>query len=124
MDQNMWNLSTLVLEGPVCFMQQGIKFTKVWDVMCFFSNTLIWCNTPTHPHCHAHTQTETHTKHDPRDWINHTKYILMPSVMCSQQLSVLHWMNNLETSKIYITEFHNIFAFQTLLTCKSHIYID
>ena len=44
--------------------------------------------------------------------------------MCSQQLSVLiewiigsvlHWINNLLISKIYFT-FHDVFAFQKLLT--------
>ena len=52
------------------------------------------------------------------------KYILIPSAMCSQQLSILHWINNLLISQIYPTEFHNFFAFQKLLTCRSHIFVD
>ena len=52
------------------------------------------------------------------------KYRLTPSVMCSQQLYVLHRMNNLVISKIYFTEFHNVFAFQKLLTCRSHLSVD
>ena len=42
------------------------------------------------------------------------KHILTSSDMCSQQLSVSHWLNNL-LSKIYFTEFHKDFAFQKLL---------
>ena len=52
------------------------------------------------------------------------EYILTPPVMCLQQLPVLHWMNNLLTSKICFTEFHNFFAFQKLLTCRSRISAD
>ena len=44
--------------------------------------------------------------------------------MCSQQLCVLHRMNNLMISKYYFTEFHNVFAFQKLLSCRNHISID
>ena len=39
----------------------------------------------------------------------------------SQQSFVLHWLNNSLVSKIYVTEFYNVFAFQKLLTCTSHI---
>ena len=52
------------------------------------------------------------------------KYILTPSVMCSQQLHVLHRMNNLVISKIYFTEFHSVFGFQKLLTCRSHLSVN
>ena len=44
--------------------------------------------------------------------------------MCSQQLSVLHLINNLLISKIYFTEFHKVFTFQKLLTCGSHVSVD
>ena len=27
----------------MCFMQQGINFTKVWHTMWFFTSILIWC---------------------------------------------------------------------------------
>ena len=41
-------------------------------------------------------------------------HILTPAAMWSQQLFALHWMKNLLISNIYVTEFHNIFAFQKL----------
>ena len=44
--------------------------------------------------------------------------------MCSQQLSALHLMNNLLISKTYFLEFHSVFAFQKLLTCRSRIFVD
>ena len=40
--------------------------------------------------------------------------------MCSQQLCVLHWMNDLLISKIDITEFHNVFAAQKFMTLKTN----
>ena len=42
--------------------------------------------------------------------------------MCLQQLSVLHLLNNLLTSKIYVPEFHRIP--QKLSTCRSHLFVD
>ena len=51
-----------------------------------FASTLIW----------YHTQTNTHRAYrDQQTDTNRYKYILTPSVMCTQQLPVLHWMNNL-----------------------------
>ena len=70
----------------VCFMQQDLTFTEVWD-MWFFAGTLIWYYT--HTNTHPYTQ---HTQ-GPVDWHPY-KYIFTPPVMYSQQLSLLHWMNN------------------------------
>ena len=60
---------------------------------------------------HSHTSKDTQHKQGSRDWHNHVNIILAPPVLCSQQLSELHCINNLLISKIYFTEFHNIFAF-------------
>ena len=49
------------------------------------------------------------------------KHIITPPVRCSQHLSVSHGMNNL---KIYFIDFHNVFAFQKLLFCRSHVSVD
>ena len=65
-------------------------------MMWFFASILIWhathsgSNSPTHPY----------------------KYIFSPLFMCSQQLSVSHWINNLLIQKIYFTVFHSVFAFK------------
>ena len=63
-----------------------------------------------------------HKKHKAQTGVNRLthqyKYTLTPRVRCSKQLSVLHWMNNLLISKIYLTEFHNVVAFQKLLTIE------
>ena len=53
------------------------------------------------------------------------KYILTPPVLCSYQMSVLYSMNNLLISKIYVTEFYNVFAVvKKSLACRSHMSID
>ena len=76
----------------VCFMQQVIKFTEV-SHMWFFAGTVIWYHTQRHT---AHSGTSKLT--DPY------KYIFTSPVMCSQQLPLLHWMNNSLISKIYFQE--------------------
>ena len=63
------------------------------------------------------------TKHTRRPRLAHPyKYILTPYVMCSKHLPALNWMKNLLASKIYITKFHNVFAFQKLT--RNHISVD
>ena len=44
--------------------------------------------------------------------------------MCSQQLSVLQWMNNIIILKIYSTEFHNVFDLQKLLVEVTDMLLD
>ena len=44
--------------------------------------------------------------------------------MCSQQLSVLQWMNNIIILKIYSIEFHNVFDFQKLLVEVTDMLLD
>ena len=69
----------------------------------------------------SHTK-KRHTTHSGANRLTHPdKYILTSPVMCWQQLSVLHWMNNLLMSRIFFTETHNVFTFQKLLSCRSHI---
>ena len=63
------------------------------------------------------------TKHTRRPRLAHPyKYILTPYVTCSKHLPALNWMKNLLASKIYITKFHNVFAFQKLP--RNHISVD
>ena len=56
----------------------------------------------------THRQTR-NTTHTGGNRLTHT-YKYTPTIMCSQQLSVLHFMNNSLISKFYFTEFHNVFA--------------
>ena len=72
------------------------------------------------PHCsNAHTHTQRHTAQSGANILKHPyKYKLKPPVMCSQYLSILHWMNNLWISKIY---FPRCILFQKLLTYRGHI---
>ena len=81
-------------------------------MMWFFGSTVIW----------YHTHKQRHTAHSGANRLTYPyKYILISPFMCSQLLSVLHWINNLLISKIYFTESQNVFGFQKVLTCKSHI---
>ena len=83
----------------VCFMQQGIKCIEVWHLMWFFAGTLIWY------HKNTYTQTQRHTVHSGASRLTHPyKYIFTPPFMCSQQLSLLHWMSNSLISKIYFPQ--------------------
>ena len=51
------------------------------------------------------THMQTHTTHSESNRLTQPyKYILTPPAMCSQQLSVLHWMNNSLISKIYFPQ--------------------
>ena len=56
-------------------------------------------------------QKQIHAAHSGTDRLTHPqKNILTPPVKCSQQRSVLHWLNNSLIWKMYFTEFHNVFA--------------
>ena len=70
----------------VCFLQQGIKFTEVWHIMCFL--LVLWFDI-------THTNTQTHTAHSGASRLAHPyKCIFTPSVMCSQQLLYyIKWLN-------------------------------
>ena len=75
------------------------------------------------------TQTNKYTQHTEHRGTNRMtypyKYILTPPVLCSHQMPGLYSMNNLLISKIYFTEFYNVFAVeQKSLTCRSHISFD
>ena len=51
------------------------------------------------------THTQTHTAYSGASRLTHPyKYIFSPTVMCSQQPSLLHWMNNSLISKIYFPQ--------------------
>ena len=70
-------------------MQQHFKFTDDTEDMVFAS-TLIWF-----------THTLTNTQNTQTNRLTHKhKYILTPPVVCTQQIAVLHWMNNLLIQKV------------------------
>ena len=79
------SLDTVVPEGlTVCFMQQGITFTKIGEKMQIFTSTLILYL--------SHIYRQRHTAHTGTNRLTYSyKNIYPPPVMCSQQLSVLHW---------------------------------
>ena len=69
-----------------CFTQ-GVKFTDVWHIKRYFSGTLILY--------HTHKYTQKHTEQSgPNRLTQPHKHILKPPAMRSQQISVLHWINN------------------------------
>ena len=99
----MLNLGTLVLQEPYdLFYARTHQFIEVQHMMYF--------------HLTSGTQKQRHTVHSGANRVTHPyKHILKPPVMCSQKLSILYG--------IY-TEFHNVFAFQKLVTCRGHIFLQ
>ena len=64
-------------------------------------------------------QTQRHPAHSGASRLTHPyKYIFRTTVTCSQQLSLLHWMNNSLIPKNFSTI---PFSVQKLFTYKSHI---
>ena len=89
------------------------QFTE--HMTCFFAIILTW----------YHTNTRRLTAHTGANRMTYPyKYILTPPILCSEQLSVLHSMNKLLTSKINFTGFYNVLAVHKSLTCRSHISVD
>ena len=98
----------------------------MYDVVFrYYSDLISHTYTHTHTHTHAHAHTRRQIAHTDANGLTHPyKYMLTLPVMCSKQLPVLNWMNNFVASKIYILEFHDVFAFEKLLTCKNHKSVD
>ena len=78
-------------------------------------------------HTHTHIYTQRHTAHPGASRLTHRyKYIFTPTVMCSQQLSLLHWMKKSLVSKIFFPQclfFSKIIHLQKsylLIRCYSH----
>ena len=91
------------------------QFTEAEHMTCFFAIILTW----------YHTNKRRHTAHTGANRMTYPyKYILTPPILCSEQLSVLHSMNKLLTSKINFTGFYNVLAVHKSLTCRSHISVD
>ena len=87
----------------MCFMQQGIKLT---DTVLLFTSTLTWYHTYTLTLMHIHT--EKHTTHTGADIP--ILFILTQTYVLRGAVHVICWYQK-------ITEFHNFFVFQKLLTC-------
>ena len=91
-----------------CQVYWGLKYDVVF---CWYSDLI------------SHTQTHTHTSHLGASRPTHPcKYIFSPTVMCSQQLCLLHWMNNSLTSKIHFPQC--LFFSKIIHLPKSYLLID
>ena len=98
----------------VC-LQQGFSLLRsnIWSGFLLVSDLI------------SHTNKQTYTAHrGPIDWHTHINIYQHHCYVLTEQISVLQWGNNSLISKIYFTEFHNVFAFEKLLTCQSHISVD
>ena len=88
MDLQMPSVGTLVPEGPWCVLCNKTSSLPSWHIMWLFAGTVIWYHTP-------HTKTQRHTAHSGASRCTRPyKYIFTPPYLCSQQLSLLYWMNN------------------------------
>ena len=87
----------------MCFMQQGIKFTEVRNMMWFFTGTLILS-----PHTQTHKHTNTHSTLRVSRLTHPYKYYLH-NLLCAHS-SYLYYitlndsMNNSTISKIYFPQ--------------------
>ena len=80
-----------------------------------------WCSFCWYADLISHTQTG--TTHLGASRPTHScKYIFTPTVTCSQQLSLLHWMNNSLTSKIHFPQC--LFFSKIIHLPKSYLLID
>ena len=72
---------------------------------------------------HTHEQIHVQNTKESIDWHINIYWHHLGGVpdICSKQLPILHWINQSPISKIYFTEVNSIFAFQKLVTCRSHI---
>ena len=94
------SLCTLVPEGRSCVFY-ATRHQVYWGLIqvsfCWYSDLFDI----------THTNTHKHTAYSEASRLTHPyKYIFLPSVMCSMQLSLLHWMNNsLEFKNLLSTMF-------------------
>ena len=91
----------------MCVLCNKVSSLLRSDTSWFFTGTLIWYHTYTQTNTHTHTHTHTHkdTKHTRASRLTQPyKYIFISPAMCSQQLSLLHWMNNSLIPKIYFLQ--------------------
>ena len=74
---------------------QPVKLNPSYGFLLVLWFDITHTNTHTHTHTHTHTYTKTQTKAHMTTGVNRLthpyKYISTPPVMCSQQLSVIHW---------------------------------
>ena len=100
MDLYISSLGILESEGS-CYVFYATRCPGYWGLTynVFFVGILIWY------HTHTYTHTQIHTANSGTNRLTHPyKYILPTPVMFSQQLFVLHWMNNSLISKVYFSQ--------------------
>ena len=109
-------LGTLVPEGP-WYVFHATRCQVYWDLTCNVVFCWYWFDIT-----NTRTQTQRYTtlkgqKNDTQPY----KYLFTPPVTCSQQLSLLHWMNN---SLILNNNFpHGLFFSRIIHLCKSYLLI-
>ena len=117
MDLQVSTIGNLVPEGPCCVFYGNKSSSLLRSDTRYGFLLVLWFDI-------THTNNDTKDPQGPIRLTHSCKYILASLVMYSQQLSVLHRLNNSLISKLYFTEFQNAFAFQNLLTCRSHISVE
>ena len=105
MDLHMLSLGTLYQKDLDCVLCNKASSLLRSDTWCGF--LLVFWFDITHTHTHIDTQ---HTQGGSR-LTDLYEYIFTLPAMSSQQLSLLHWMNNLLISKIYLPQFCLFFFF-------------
>ena len=116
-DLHMSSHGTLVSQGPCgVFDAKTHQFSEVYCMPWFF--VVLWFDIK-----YTNTYTNEGTQHTQGLIDGHIYFMLTPPVMCSQQLSVFHLMNNLLISKIYITQCFWLSSTMSLL-CKNYWLVE
>ena len=109
-------LSFKILMHVLCNKVSSLLRSDTW---CSFLLVLWFDITHTQK---TQTHTQRHTTHSQASRPTHPfKYTFTPTVMCSQQLSLLHWMNNSVTSKTY---FPQCFFFSKIIHLQKSCWLD
>ena len=114
MDLHMFSLGTLVPEGPWC-----VFLAKRHQVYWGLTHIVVFCW-----HSDLISHTKTHTTHSGASRLTHTHIkMYLHHLLCAHSSYLLyytkwiiHWYQKFT--------FHNVFSFQNLFTCKSHVSID
>ena len=112
--------TSYVMKNPLYWLPTFLKFCPILSICCFqpsppaiFDFLFLWLSGWSCHICVSHSYMQRYTQHTLA--LTHPyKCLLTPPVMCSRQLSVLHWIIHWYQKII----FHNVFSFKKLLSCK------
>ena len=98
-------------------MQQGVKFTEVWHIMCSFASTLIWYHTHIQTYINTHNTLRGQQTDKPiQIYINAICYVLKTAIC----ILLNKWLTDIKSLLYTVLSY----SYQKLLTCRSQISVD